>query len=152
MHFEQSFSQLEDQTTRKSFIKSRVNALRDDVSVISSAGSAFGSAQTSVLVKEKTDQLYTYFTAVIQSSSDDIFDTVQNLWQVLQNTIGEMESGSNKQLGSNNWIRQEMNTWSLIHCIYKDRLITQKEEMEHDGLLLINSEKMIVEHLYMSKS
>jgi nuclear pore complex protein Nup107 len=63
----------------------------------------------------------------------------------------ESEGRKKKFLGANNWIRTEMNTWSLIHCLYKDRLITQKEEMEQDDLPLVNSEKLVVEHLYLSK-
>ncbi|KAG5673126.1 hypothetical protein PVAND_003200 [Polypedilum vanderplanki] len=149
---EQSFSQFEDSLAKKSLLRSRGNVFRDDASIISNTTSILGSGQTSVLIKEKTDQLYTHFLAIIQSSTDDIFETVQNLWQVLQNTVDEMQTGAKKQIGVNNWIRQEMNTWSLIHCLYKDRLITQREEMEQDDLPLVNSEKLIVENLYMNNA
>jgi hypothetical protein len=152
MNLEQTITQLDDSYMKKSLIRTRQNVLRDDLSMISSA-SVYGSTAQSVLIKEKTDLLYSHFLAVIQSSSNEleIFDTVQHLRQVLENTIEDMEMGGKKLLGANNWLRQEMNIWSLIHCIYKDRLVTQKEEMEQDDLPLVNSEKLIVEHLYLSK-
>jgi hypothetical protein len=154
MNLERSIQQLDDSFAKKSFLGSRVQNFRDDMSMVSSV-SNYGSEKTSVLVKEKTDQLYSHFLSVIQSSSNEmeVFETVYHLRQVLENTIEEMESEGRKKkfLGANNWIRTEMNTWSLIHCLYKDRLITQKEEMEQDDLPLVNSEKLVVEHLYLSK-
>ena len=151
MSLEQSITQLDDSFMKKNLIRSRQNILRDDLSV--SSASIYGSTTQSVLFKEKTDLLYGHFLAVIQSSTNEleIFDTIQHLRQVLENTIDDMQVGGKKAFGPNNWIRQEMNTWSLIHCLYKDRLITQKEEMEQDDLPLVNSEKLIVEHLYLSK-
>lgn len=155
MNLEQSMSQFDDSLMKKSVFKTRQNNQRDDLSVISNATSVFGSLQSSTLnkVKEKTDQLYSHFLAVIQSGNNEqeVFDTVHHLRQVLENTIEEMKTGSKKSLGANSWIRHEMNTWSLIHCIYKDRLVTQKDEMETDDIALVNSEKSVVEHLYLSK-
>lgn len=154
MNLERSIQQLDDTFAKKSFMRSRVQNFRDDISMISSV-SNYGSEKTSIFVKEKTDQLYSHFLAVIQSSSNEmeIFETVFHLRQVLENTLEEMEGEGRKKkfLGATNWIRNEINTWSLIHCLYKDRLITQKEEMEQDDLPLVNSEKMVVEHLYLSK-
>lgn len=152
MNLEQTITQLDDSYMKKSLIRTRQNVLRDDTSMASSV-SIYGSQTQSVLIKEKTDLLYSHFLAVIQSSSNEmeIFDTVLHLRQVLENTLEEMQAGGKKLLSGANWIRQEMNTWSLIHCLYKDRLITQKEEMETDDLPLVNSEKLIVEHLYISK-
>ena len=127
---------------------------RFDESSLMTSASVYGSqTNLSVIVKQKTDHLYQHFLSVIQSRSNEmeIFETVVDLRQVLQNTIEEMETTKNMKVGSDSWIRQEMNTWSLIHCLYKDRLITQKEEMESDDLPLVNSEKIIVEHLYLSK-
>jgi secreted Zn-dependent insulinase-like peptidase len=151
MNLDQSVRQLDDSLSKRSLIRSRHHILQDDVSIISTT-SAYGS-QTCVLLKEKTDNLYSHFLSVIQSSSNDmeIFDTVYHLRQILENTLDEMEAAGKKFLASNNWIRQEMNIWSLIHCLYKDRLITQKEEMEQDDLPLVNSEKLVVEHLYASE-
>lgn len=147
MNLEQSIQHLDDSIMKKSMIRTRSNILRDDMSMISSA-SVYGST-TSVVIKEKTDQLYSHFLSIIQSTNNEfeIFDTVDHLRQVLENTIEDMSS-SGKKL---NWIRHEMDTWSLINCLYKDRLITQKEEMEQDDLPLVNSEKFIVEHLYTSE-
>lgn len=166
MELERSIQQLDDSISKKSLIRPRQRNLRDDTmefeltrrrfdeaSLMTSA-SVYGSqTNLSVIVKQKTDHLYHHFLSVIQSRSNEmeIFETVFDLRQVLENTIEEMESSKNIKVGSETWIRQEMNTWSLIHCLYKDRLITQKEEMETDDLPLVNSEKIIVEHLYLSK-
>lgn len=150
MNFDHSI----DISAKKSFIRPRANYLRDDASGISGT-SAYESQQLSAIVNQKADLLFSHFLAVIQSSNNEmeVFETVFNLRQVLENTIEEMEmEGKKKFVSTNNWIRLEMNTWSLIYCLYKDRLVTQKEEMEQDDLPLVNSEKMIVEHLYASKS
>lgn len=167
MDLERSIQQLEDSITKKSLIRTRQRNLRDetmdfefsrrrfDESSLMTSASVYGSqTNLSVIVKQKTDHLYQHFLSVIQSRSNEmeIFETVFDLRQVLENTIEEMESSKNVKVGSDSWIRKEMNTWSLIHCLYKDRLITQKDEMETDDLPLANSEKVIVEHLYQSKS
>lgn len=166
MDLERSIQQLDDSLIKKSLIRSRQRGLHDetiefehskrrfDDSSLMTSASVYGSqTNLSVIVKQKTDHLYQHFLSVIQARSNEmeIFETVFDLRQVLENTIDEMESSKNVKVSSDTWIRQEMNTWSLIHCLYKDRLITQKEEMETDDLPLVNSEKVIVEHLYLSE-
>lgn len=123
------------------------------------SNSVYSGSQTniSVVVKQKTDHLYTQFLEVIQSRHNEleVFETLQDLIVTIQNTIESMENPENNKrnikLDSDSWLRQEQNTWQLLYCLYKDRLITQKEEMESDDLPLMNSEKNIVEHLYLSK-
>lgn len=159
MDLERSILLLDDSISKRSLLRPRQHHLQAesmdyDASSLMTSASVYGSqTNLSVIVKQKTDHLYQHFLSVIQSRSNEmeIFETVIDLSQVLQNTIDEMESSKNVKVGSDSWIRQEMNTWSLIHCLYKDRLITQKEEMETDDLPLVNSEKIIVEHLYLSK-
>lgn len=144
---------INDSYVKKSLIRTRLQNIRDDVSIISGT-TGYESQQLSALATEKADQLYSLFLSIIQSSTNEmeIFETVYHLRQVLANTIEEMEVEKKKKfVRANNWIRLEMNTWDLIYCLYKDRLITQKEEMEQDDLPLVNSEKMIVEHLYSSE-
>jgi hypothetical protein len=158
MDLERSIQLLDDSIAKKSLIRPRQRQLRDETmdfeSSLMTSASIYGSqTNVSVIAKQKTDHLYQHFLTVIQSRSNEmeIFETVFDLRQVLESTIEEMESSKNIKVGSDSWIRQEMNTWSLIHCLYKDRLITQKEEMETDDLPLVNSEKVIVEHLYLSE-
>lgn len=168
MDLEGSIQHLNDSIMKQSLIRTRQHNLRDesmgnfdfsrrkfDESSLMTSASVYGSqTNLSVIVKQKTDHLYQHFLSAIQSRSNEleIFETVFDLRQVLENTIAEMESSKNMKVGSDSWIRQEMNTWSLIHCLYKDRLITQKEDIETDDLPLVNSEKIIVEHLYLSES
>lgn len=166
MDIERSLQQLDDSLTKKSLIRARQRNLRDetmdfefskrrfDESSLMTSASIYGSqTNISVIAKQKTDHLYQHFLSVIQSRTNEmeIFETVFDLRHVLETTIEEMETSKNIKVGGDSWIRQEMNTWSLIHCLYKDRLITQKEEMETDDLPLVNSEKVIVEHLYLSR-
>jgi Nuclear pore protein 84 / 107 len=166
MDLERSLQQLNDSIAKKNLIRPRTRNLRDetmdfessrrrfDESSLMTSASVYGSqTNLSVIVKQKTDHLYHHFLSVIQSRSNEmeIFETVYELQHVLETTIDEMQSSKGMKVGSDAWIRQEMNTWNLIHCLYKDRLITQKEEMETDDLPLVNSEKIIVEHLYLSK-
>ena len=123
------------------------------------SNSVYSGSQTniSVVVKQKTDHLYTQFLEVIQSRHNEleVFETLQDLIVTIQNTIESMENPENNKrnikIDNDSWLRQEQNTWQLLYCLYKDRLITQKEEMESDDLPLMNSEKTIVEHLYLSK-
>lgn len=152
MNLERSIQQLDDSAMKRSLIRMRYQA-EDSMMTNNSTIYSSQSNVTSVIAKQKTDQLYHYFLSVIQSRSNEmeIFETVFDLRQALENIIDEMESSKNIKIGADSWIRQEMNTWSLLYCLYKDRLITQKEEMETDDLPLTNSEKNIVEHLYSSK-
>lgn len=166
MDLERSIQQLEDSVAKKGLIRPRQRSQREetmdfevsrrrfDESSLMTSASIYGSqTNLSVIVKQKTDHLYHHFLSVIQSRSNEleIFETVFDLHHVLETTIGEMEAGKKVKVGSDTWIRQEMNTWSLIHCLYKDRLITQKEDMDMDDLPLVNSEKVVVSHLYQCK-
>lgn len=79
-----------------------------------------------LIVKQNTDHLYQHLSAIQSRRIElEIFKTVFDLRQVLESTIAEMKSSKNMNVGRNLWIRKEMNTWSLIHCLYKHRLITQ---------------------------
>lgn len=165
MDLERSIRQLDDTYENRHLIRNYARQARDEImdfeysrrqfdqeSLLTSA-SVYGSAtNVSVIVKQKTDHLYQHFLSVIQARSNEmeIFDTVFDLGRVLESTIDDMEHEKNLKVPHNSWIRQEMNTWSLIHCLYKDRVILQNEEMETD-LSIMNSEKAIVEHLYTSE-
>lgn len=187
MSLERSLIQMNDSVGKKSLIRNRESkanlerSLRDDSMMdfdfsvprdarrletsnnvnnsMYTTNSVYSGSQTnlSVVVKQKTDHLYTQFLEVIQSRHNEleVFETLQDLIVTIQNTIESMENPENNKrnikLESDSWLRQEQNTWQLLYCLYKDRLITQKEEMESDDLPLMNSEKNIVEHLYLSK-
>lgn len=165
MDLERSIRQLDDAFENRHLIRNYARQGRDETmdfdysrrqfdqeSLLTSA-SVYGShTNVSVIVKQKTDHLYQHFLSVIQARSNEmeIFDTVFDLGRVLEQTIDDMEHEKNLKVPNNSWIRQEMNTWSLIHCLYKDRVMLQNEEMETDSSL-VSSEKVIVEHLYTSE-
>lgn len=148
MNLEQSIVHLDESLVRKSFLRTRPHISRDDNSLDS-----YSSDKNKILA-EKMDLLYESYLYVLQSSSSnqmDIFDTVLNLKKVLENLTEEMEVGGTKTIVCG-WIRHEINIWKLIYALYKDRLFTQKENMDQDDLPpLVTSEKLIVEHLYLSK-
>lgn len=109
--------------------------------------------------KQKTDQLYSQFLEVLQSRSNDIevFETVQDLIQTCTDTIDNLIDNGKRlndkyKLGEDMWLLHERNTWRLLYCLYKDRLMNQKELMDSDELAIIGSEKQIVEQLYSSKA
>lgn len=165
MDLERSLRQLDDTFDNRNLIRNYTRQGRDELmdfdysrrqfdqeSIFTSA-SVYGShTNVSVIVKQKTDHLYQHFLSVIQARSNEmeIFDTVFDLGRVLEQTIGDMEHEKSMKVPKNSWIRQEMNTWSLIHCLYKDRVILQNEDMDTD-LPLVSSEKVIVENLYASE-
>lgn len=125
-------------------------------------GTTFGDSriqeQSFAQTKQKTDQLFFQFVEVLQSRTNDseVFETVQDLIQTCSDMIDQLfESGRRVndkfKLEEDAWLNQERNTWRLLYCLYKDRLINQKEGMDLDDLPLMRSEKQLVEHLYTSK-
>lgn len=108
-------------------------------------------------IKTKTDRLYELFLEIIQSNVSDaeIFETVEHMIQVCANTVDDITRSGGKITEQNPhaefaWLSQELNTWRLLHCLYKDRLLNQcnGDAMEDDDLHLYASEKEIVERLY----
>lgn len=106
-------------------------------------------------------QLYSNFLEVLQSRTDDseVFDTVQDLIQTCSDTIDELSKQKRHKniVGSLDndhitWLTHERNTWRLLYCLFKDRLIVQKESNDFDDLPMVGSEKVIVEHLYTNNA
>lgn len=109
-------------------------------------------------IKQKTDRLYEHFLDIAQSRTNDteIFDTVQDMIQTCTETFEDiLRSGgrlNEKQFVTGfGWLNEERNTWKLLHCLYKDRLLNQNamEEGIEDDFLLYSSEKEIIEKLYV---
>lgn len=108
-------------------------------------------------VKEKTDQLYEHFLEIAQTLANDteIFESVENMIDACSETIDEL-SRNGGTLDEKNifagfgWLNQERNTWKLLYCLYKDRLLSQKlmDEGNIDDFSLYTSEKEIIEKLY----
>lgn len=109
--------------------------------------------------REKSHLLFQQFLEILQSRTSDteIFDTIQDIIQTCTDAIEEMSKfrrggidiGAQRDLV---WLTQERNTWRLLYCLYKDRLIVQKEAADYDDLPLVGSEKLIVEHLYTNNA
>lgn len=111
--------------------------------------------------RDLTGQLYSNFLEVLQSRTDDseVFDTVQDLIQTCSDTIDELSkhkrhhnAGSSLDSDHIIWLIHERNTWRLLYCLFKDRLIVQKESNDFDDLPMVGSEKVIVEHLYTNNA
>jgi nuclear pore complex protein Nup107 len=125
---------------------------------LSTASTGGGTSTNTVFTtRNKTDQLFTQFLEILQSRTNDseIFETVQDIIQVLTDLTEDVSKEDIKRRekydsDTEDWVRSEKNTWKLLYCLYKDRLIAQKDGgLEMDELPLINSEKNIVERLYL---
>lgn len=108
-------------------------------------------------VKEKTNQLYEHFLEIAQTLANDteIFESVENMIEACTETIDDLlENGgtlNEKNLFAGfGWLNQERNTWKLLYCLYKDRLLSQQlmDEGNIDDLGLYTSEREIIEKLY----
>lgn len=108
-------------------------------------------------IKEKTDRLYENFLEIAQTRTNDteIFESIQNMIQTCTDTIDDLlrKGGvlSEKNIFSGfGWLNQERNTWKLLYCLYKDRLLTHQlmDEGNEDDFSLYASEKEIIEKLY----
>lgn len=107
-------------------------------------------------IKSKTDRLYEYFLHIAQSSMNDteIFETIESIIQCCTDTVDDIARigaiiNEQNPFGEFVWLSQELNTWKLLHCLYKDRLLNQgTEDGIDDDLRLYISEKEIIEKLY----
>lgn len=110
------------------------------------------------VVKAKTDQLFEHFLEVVRVRTNDaeIFDTVQDMIQLCSDTLDEIVRNGVRLNEKNvfdgfGWLNQERNTWKLLHCLYKDRLLNQRAMDgvdKDDDLWLHSSEKEIIDKLY----
>lgn len=104
--------------------------------------------------KEKTDRLHSFFLEVVQGRTNEAetFETVNNLIQACSEVFEDVSrSGgvtADQQLFD--WLDQERNTWKLLYCLYKDRLLNQNnmDEGNDEDMLMYASEKEIIEKLY----
>lgn len=110
-----------------------------------------------VEIKAKADRLYELFLEIVQSSVSDseVFETIEGMIQVCGATVDDITRNGgviseHNAYGDFAWLSQELNTWKLLHCLYKDRLVNQcnDDAMEDDGLQMYASEKEIIERLY----
>uniref|UniRef100_A0AAG5CRV7 Nuclear pore complex protein n=1 Tax=Anopheles atroparvus TaxID=41427 RepID=A0AAG5CRV7_ANOAO len=110
-------------------------------------------------IKEATKRLCESFLEVLQrhNSESDVFETIDELIETLNDTLLHMDLAARKLLTSGRerhmhedemWLNAERETWKLMRCLYRDRLVTQKMDCEMDDLPLVNSERTIIEHLY----
>lgn len=106
--------------------------------------------------KEKTDSLYIHFLEVLQSRSNDaeIFDTVQDLIHTCTSVLDKLQKEEQRSSvkGKHYWLLQEEKTWKLLYALYKDRVLTQQDNMDADDAPPLNaSEKEVVSILYSSE-
>lgn len=109
-------------------------------------------------LKEKSNQLYEHFLQVTQSRSirTEIFETVEDYIQICTDTFNEILKNGGRlnernQFDGYGWLNQERNTWKLLHCLYKDRILVPRRPQVNSELeepMLHSSEKKIIEKLY----
>lgn len=106
------------------------------------------------IIKQKTDRLHEFFLEIAQGRTNEaeIFDTVHNMIQACTDTFDDIvrNGGLTGDRQIFEWLNQERNTWKLLFCLYKDRLLNQQnmEDETDDNFFLYASEKEIIEKLY----
>lgn len=138
-------------TTSKSFL---ANGTYADFTMITPETTVFAKIDP-VDIKLKTDRLYELFLEIVQSSVNDteVFETIESMIQTCTETVDDI-TNSGGIINEHNpyddfaWLSQELNTWKLLHCLYKDRLLNQcnDDAMNEDSIHA--SEKEIIERLY----
>ncbi|XP_030557172.1 nuclear pore complex protein Nup107 [Drosophila novamexicana] len=112
----------------------------------------------------KTDILFGHFYEVLHAhnNTNDTLDVVQLLAQACQQVVEQLELDIERGVGGNHgtkqressvkWLKQEINTWRLLHALYYDRLLlqadTQADDEMQDGPMLGGSEKEVIQQLY----
>lgn len=107
----------------------------------------------------KTDLLFAHFYEILQShaNENDSLDVVQQLAKVCRQVVDQLEleiergvggsQGTKQREASIVWLKQEINTWRLLHALYYDRLLnqsdTQADDEMQDGPMLGGSEKEV---------
>lgn len=105
-------------------------------------------------VKQKTDRLHEFFLEIAQGRTNEaeMFDAIHNMIQACNEVFDDiLRNGgltSDQQLFE--WLDEERNTWKLLYCLYKDRLLNQQsmDDANDDEFFLDASEKEIIEKLY----
>lgn len=116
------------------------------------------SEASEIYFKDTSDQLYSGFLNAFKchASETEVFDVISELVLVcteqLEHVFKQIQSGGPKKSTKIEWLIEERNVWRLIHCLYKDRLIVQNEQMDADDIPLTHSEREVVERLYATNS
>lgn len=134
----------------------RQSVLQDSYLDISST---ISDGNVSHFAKNKTNQLYYSFLETLQKrpSSVDVFPTIEELIESCDSILKEIDDLERKTENRHNstdeyWtLEREKNTWKLLYCLYKDRCIDQKDEMDIDNMVILMTEKQIIDQLYSSK-
>lgn len=110
------------------------------------------------VVKQKTDLLYEHFLAIVQgrNSGSEVFETVCDLIQACSDTFDDILKNGGRLNDRNcfdgfGWLNQERNTWKLVLCLYRDRVLGQRNsdaDSDMNELWLYSSEKEIIAKLY----
>lgn len=110
------------------------------------------------VAKQKTDTLFDHFLMIQQGRTSDteIFETVQDLIQACSDTFDDIVRNGGRLNEKNvfdgfGWLNQERNTWKLLQCLYKDRILGQRAadaDSDMNELWLHSSEKEIIDKLY----
>lgn len=143
-------------------LRNRSRRVDDNESMFSHVEVASTIGDLSTLARQKTGQLYQNFYSVLAQRPNDleIFETVKEFGQVCAETLDAIVEGGRRvngdrhilSCGEDVWLTHEKNTWNLLYCLYKDRLVNQKEDMDTDDFGLAASERQIVEQLYITNA
>ncbi|EDV32407.1 uncharacterized protein Dana_GF14071 [Drosophila ananassae] len=114
--------------------------------------------------RSRTDVLFPQFFDMLQThgGGPEIFEVLQGLAQICRGVVETLEleidrgvggaQGARQREATLRWLRQEINTWLLLHALFHDRVLVQSDtraddEMQ-DGPTLGGSEKEVIQQLY----
>lgn len=110
------------------------------------------------VAKQKTDLLFDDFCTIAQSRTSDaeIFDSVQDIIVTCSDAFDDIIRNGGRLNERNvfdgfGWLNQERNTWKLLHCLYKDRVLGQRAtdaDSYMTDLWMHSSEKEHIDKLY----
>ncbi|XP_030383204.1 nuclear pore complex protein Nup107 [Scaptodrosophila lebanonensis] len=114
----------------------------------------------------KTDALFAQFLEVLHSHNNDteVFDVVEELSQSCRAVVEQLEIEIDRGVGGAHgtkqrelnigWLKQEINTWRLLHSLYHDRVLQgdTAADDEMQGPTPGGSEKEVIVQLYAINS
>ncbi|XP_041451938.1 LOW QUALITY PROTEIN: nuclear pore complex protein Nup107 [Drosophila obscura] len=118
--------------------------------------------------RSRMDVLFAQFFDILQAHTNETetFEVLLSLSLACKGVVEQLqleiergmggEQGAAHRTASISWLKQEINTWRLLHGIYYDRILlqtdTQADDEMQEGPVLGGSEKMVISQLYAINS
>ncbi|EDW77928.1 uncharacterized protein Dwil_GK24746 [Drosophila willistoni] len=115
--------------------------------------------------KGRTDALFSHFYDVLQTHGSDTesFEIINGLTEACRRVVQQLQLEIEHGMGGDEGVKQrelsikalkqEINTWLLLHALFYDRVVLQtdqhvEDDLMQDGPMLGGSEKEVIDQLY----